>query len=401
MLTSVCIASGALLGALTFLGDWRLPSPSGKFSVGSLRGRLPQSNGAACPGLLAQVHYPADLGATLPQVGTFEYCRPEICRRVAKGYSIPDGLLRWLVEGKPQVDPPGIPYAPAGRKWPLIIFQTGLWGSFEFYTQFCRELASTGAIVITLEHEDGTSIMAEDRRTGQTIEYREQPPYPYDMVDYNEDFLQQRALDLREAISTVRELVQAAGQGVETAHCAMSAVLRYASLDDLIVAGHSFGACSVVHCLKQAPPELATCRGALLLDFWPGPLTDDVSGAFCEELGASLPVPYALILSDMWVNSEWYGASCRRLACPPRCLGACVVPGANHYWIADVQWWAPEWLLRLLQVMGPGQRDTAHVATCRCLGASLRALLGGGPPEAAADPAWLRAEMSAAGLIAI
>lgn len=361
-------------GTLMFLGRWSHPAPCGPHEVGCLRGRLPPAPGTRRQGLLAQVHYPADLGSALPNVKTFQYSRPEVVKALSEGYYVPHPLLKGVLAGRSQVDPPCEPAGSKTGKWPVVVFQCGLWGSFEFYTQICRDMASMGAVVVLLEHEDGTSITATDRDSGESIEYQQQPDWPYDLIQFNRRFLSRRKGELCESVAAIQAISRE-----QTDKCAGSPiedVLSCADAEKLVLVGHSFGACGLVHTLSQSPPELADCRGALLMDFWPGPLTTDVSGEFCEDLGAKFPVPHISLLSQVWSDIEWYGPSCRRFATgSPRCLGAAIVPGSAHYWISDLQWWAPHWLLRLIKVMGPADASTSYRSTLQAVQASLTAFL--------------------------
>mmetsp|Transcript_9714 Transcript_9714/g.34495 ORF Transcript_9714/g.34495 Transcript_9714/m.34495 type:complete len:426 (+) Transcript_9714:79-1356(+) len=370
------LAAALLRGTQAFLGRWSHPTPVGQHSVGSLRGRLPLPSGARSEGLLAQVHYPADPSVLIASAQTFEYCRPEVMKAVAEGYYVPEQLLKWVMAARPQVDPPWMPSVPSVGKWPVVIFQSGLWGSFEFYTQFCRDVASMGTIVVMLEHEDGTSITAVDQSSGEVIEYEEQPKWPYDIITFNRGFLGKRTDELCEAVKAIQAIASSMGHEDLDANAAASPllqVLRGASPERFALVGHSFGACSIVHALNEVPPELAQCCGAVLLDMWPGPLTTDPSGAFCEGLGERFPVPYVSLLSEVWADNEWYGASCRRFssARSTLCLAAATVPGSAHYWISDISLWAPGWLLRLLGVMGPADACATYASTARAVQLSL------------------------------
>lgn len=302
-------------------------------------------------------------------------------KSVSEGYYVPFFLLDWVMAGRSQLDLPHLPLAPETGKWPVVFFQPGLWGSFEFYNQLCRDMASMGTVVVMLEHEDGTSITAVDRKTGNTIEYEEQPPWPYDLIDFNAKFLRRRTDEVCEAVAVLQAMAKQSehseGSSHEFARPPLEHLMSCVSSEKFVLVGHSFGACGLVHMLSQKQPELSKCCGALIMDFWPGPLSKDVSGGFCEELGIGFPVPHITLLSEGWSDTEWYGPSCRRF--PSRsetCLAAAIVPGSAHYWISDIQWWAPTWLLRLLRVMGPADAPTTYHSTVQAVFASLKTFLG-------------------------
>lgn len=282
----------------------------------------------------------------------------------------------------------------------MVVLSSGLWGCLESYTQLGRELASAGAIAVALDHEDGTGISATNRTTGQAIEFVEQPPGDYDCLAFNRPFLERRNQELREAVAAILGAAATSAPDGRGAGPALLRVLAGADPQRLVLAGHSFGASALMHSLRRQPEAWGkSCRGVLLLDAWPGALTSDVSGAELEAFGASLPVPYVTLFSEMWATNKYYGACCRRLALAPspRCLGGAIVPGTSHLWVSDSQWWAPAWLLRLLGVVGPANRHWAQAATARALQAALRALLA---PERAPAPG-LRAELASFGLEAV
>lgn len=391
------------------LQDWpslflrpRHPKPLGSHTVGALRARLPAAGSKgqeAARGLLAQVHYPVEPSAERFDAAPFEYFRPEVIRTIAEGYSIPHFLLSYVLGGQPQIDASRVPKrCKDGSGWPILIFSSGLWGSCEMYTQLCRELASSGAVVVALEHEDGSSIVAYDRETGEAIEYIEQPPWPYDTVAFNRPFLEKRVQELESTIKGLKACVSRGRGGDETAssapgaaageaasEAALAEVLRGGDLERMLLVGHSFGSAGVLHCLRDLAAGGAWgsgVRGAVLMDLWPGPISKDTSGADFDSIGAELRTPFVLLQSEFWESLKWYKPSCRRLARAAGCLAAGVVRGTAHHWVSDTHLWAPAWLLRRFKLMGEGEYRRVHCATIRALHASLRALLEPEAPEA-------------------
>merc|ERR1719395_170913 len=67
-------------------------------------------------------------------------------------------LLRLLV-GDPWSDVPR-DAPPLPGKWPVVIFSHGLKGSLDMYSHLCAEMASFGAVVLALEHEDASGLCA-------------------------------------------------------------------------------------------------------------------------------------------------------------------------------------------------------------------------------------------------
>merc|ERR1712224_489354 len=76
------------------------------------------------------------------------------------------------------------------------------------YTQFCRELASAGAIVIAIEHEDGSGLFAKNASTGEIITYVNNPD-DLDKDDskalaaFRHPFLEKRADELTATVASV------------------------------------------------------------------------------------------------------------------------------------------------------------------------------------------------------
>ena len=90
--------------------------------------------------------------------------------RYASSYAHDLGLPRWLafVFGFPlalvrtpaKCDPPAL--APeAGGAWPVVFFSHGLLGTVSAYAALCAEVASHGAVVVTLEHTDGSAAFTQ------------------------------------------------------------------------------------------------------------------------------------------------------------------------------------------------------------------------------------------------
>ncbi|CAJ1339400.1 unnamed protein product, partial [Effrenium voratum] len=121
--------------------------------------------------------------------------RTEVLELLAEQIKLPRWAVRSLYKGDTQLDPP---VAPAGAEaaeaeaasaaWPVAVFSSGLLGSCEMYTQFCRDVASLGWVVIALEHEDGSGVFALDTE-GRKIPYVEMPK-GMDIAGFRQPFLE-------------------------------------------------------------------------------------------------------------------------------------------------------------------------------------------------------------------
>lgn len=134
------------------------PARSGPYAVASTIRRLPG-------GPAMMITYPAAEGGK-PQ----PYLRPKARDSLASlfmtvSFKRPSLAppARWLlsafVGNPPSTVPADAPALPG--KWPVVLFSHGIWGSIEMYSDLCAEMASFGAVVLALEHEDGSGLCAE------------------------------------------------------------------------------------------------------------------------------------------------------------------------------------------------------------------------------------------------
>ncbi|CAK0869758.1 unnamed protein product [Prorocentrum cordatum] len=281
------------------------------------------------------------------------------------------------------------------------VFSSGLWGSCEMYTQLCRDLASGGAIVVAIEHEDGSGLHAVDGTSGQRIAYV-RPPNGSDPRVFRRPFLETRAEELRHAAAA---LASAAGQQAGAPAAAeerpgaeaLAALLRCGDPDRMLLVGHSFGASSAVGFLRRLRERGEPCpyKGVLLMDFWSECL---------EEADFARPqVPVAMLLSEEWQRSPKLVAGLRALAeaCGDRMQAAAVCPGTRHQWVSESHLFLPARVLRRIGIMGPAEHARSYRATARAALLAAEQLLaaggGGGGADASAEgaaAARLRAELA-------
>ncbi|KAF7301825.1 N-acetyltransferase domain-containing protein [Mycena indigotica] len=175
------------------------------------------------------------------------------------------------------------------KQWPLVFFSHGLGGSRTAYSQVCAELASSGRVVLAIEHRDGTS-PATTARNGRTVlYYREQDvAFPEDMklgvLPLRTDqlaFRRQEIYRIFEAFSALVNTKDAAsfagleGEQVDLGGWQSSTGVPLVKCDNLTLAGHSFGGCTVLDVLSSPPCSPSSplpVAKALLLDPWLEPL---------------------------------------------------------------------------------------------------------------------------------
>jgi len=350
-------------GALSLLKPSH-PAPGGEYEVGCIRGRLaPADDGT--PGLFAQVHYPADTSAAQLDIPRFPWFRREVIQEIAQGYGVPHFALRSLLEGHCQLDPAYAPKQAPGTGWPTVVFSSGIWGCCEMYTQFCRELASTGLIVIAVEHEDGSGVFAINGKTGDPIPY-DKPPKDVDTAVFRHPYLEKRANELTATATAIMRRDSVGTTGCKE-DAALVSILRWADVNRLLLVGHSFGSSGAFRYLRRLADQGQSCpfRGVLLLDLWTASLSK-------TEVEMGLQIPCALLLSGHWGTD----GSCKvARASGPRCLAIVSYADTFHQWISESHLFAPHWLLRKIGIMGPADYQRAHAATVKGAELALKAFL--------------------------
>jgi len=267
-------------------------------------------------------------------------------------------LTSVLGNTSPQLDPPRLPSAAnnSAEGWPIVIFCHGLFGSVEMYTQFCREVASTGAIVLALEHEDGTACYAQEADTGHLI--------PYVKTDSREPFLDKRVTEITSSVASIQATARAPPTGANSSEAALAAVLRQGDPGNMLLIGHSFGGSSMVRYARRVKNN--PFRAFLFLDMWTEPLQE-------EDLACGIPVPFVMLLSGSWKRE---GAK-RVMGSSAHSWGACQFPGTVHQWIAEVVYFLPHWVLRKFNMIGEMDQTAAFDLTVRVVSSVLKAFQSG------------------------
>jgi len=235
------------------------------------------------------------------------------------------------------------------------------------YTQFCRDLASFGIVVIAMEHEDGSGIYAVDSE-GQTIHYKD-PPEGQDIRSFRAPNLQQRT---EEIAAMVRAL-----KNFPTDVSPLSQVMQQTDPDRLALIGHSLGAAGAIRYLRtmSEKEELCPFQFVLLMDLWPEPLLE-------EDLAFTPQVDFAVFLSGEWMENSTFLSGNRQIVANSsnrgaRCWAAMQSPGTSHQWISETQMIAPFWVLRRSGLMGSGDWFRCYAATAKASGQILVCALGG------------------------
>ncbi|KAI0265829.1 platelet-activating factor acetylhydrolase, isoform II-domain-containing protein [Gloeopeniophorella convolvens] len=192
--------------------------------------------------------------------------------------------------------------------WPLVIFSHGLGGGRTTYSQLCTHLASSGRVVIALEHRDGTGPICRPRsqKTGkrysqlyispdQVIWDKKQDVHTFQdsRLTLRAEQLELRRREVHLAYTAFRKLVQTGENGdLQTVD---ESPLDWASWGgnwvecdkNVSLVGHSFGGATVFSILSNPPPEEAALRipvsHGVALDPWLEPLPAPGPEPFADQ----------------------------------------------------------------------------------------------------------------------
>ncbi|KAF1820877.1 alpha/beta-hydrolase [Dissoconium aciculare CBS 342.82] len=188
---------------------------------------------------------------------------------------------------------------PQASRFPVIIFSHGMASSRTSYTQLCGELASRGYIVVAVEHRDGSGpgsfVMHNgSKRKVFPISPEQLDPTP-DVSAYKIMQLAMREAEIEEAVRVLHKINDGQGLEIHKSNARREGADLHAwqdrlDMEQVIIAGHSFGATLAMQTLKAAPSPARPFIGAIALDpgKHSGPLNDDIS------------VPILIINSESW-----------------------------------------------------------------------------------------------------
>lgn len=170
---------------------------------------------------------------------------------------------------------------PTLEGWPVVIFSHGLAGSLEMYASVNQQLASDGNIVIVVNHADGSGSVMRRAEDASVEYYHQITPEVRDNIDgagyrFRHDQLEQRVTEVRRVLDAVTKATQ------EQSGAALDDLLASMDLNNVRVAGHSFGAATAL----TAAHEDERFRVAVLLDAWMEPVADEVK----QGMGTRVPV---------------------------------------------------------------------------------------------------------------
>jgi platelet-activating factor acetylhydrolase len=198
----------------------------------------------------------------------------------------------WAVERAP----------PLERKLPLIVFSHGLAGLRTTYSTICCELASQGFIVAAVEHRDGSACISVSHQKESKTYIKPPPEGSTQSHPFRNTQLQYR---FYEVFATLN-LIESLDLGDQVVNLHPSAAkhqpepIRFQiDRSQVIVMGHSFGACTAIYSVTQEP----RFRALVCMDPWMMPLPKDFIDRYWLR-----PLPVHIINSSHFLRdseSNW------------------------------------------------------------------------------------------------
>ncbi|KAI0843656.1 PAF acetylhydrolase [Hypoxylon sp. FL0890] len=196
---------------------------------------------------------------------------------------------------------------------PVIVFSHGMASSRTDYTHYAGELASRGYVVALLEHRDGSCPGSVVMKNGEPVKTKLAFDIPdvesASGIDLTVDEFKRAQLDFREA--EIEEAVRvlklineghgeevfkknARGEGADFKNWK-----GRLNTDEMIVAGHSYGATGAMQALRGGPSPERPFKGAIILD----------PGKSSGRLNDDIRVPVLVVHSNSWSSksSIFYG----------------------------------------------------------------------------------------------
>jgi len=196
---------------------------------------------------------------------------------------------------------------------PVIIFSHGTVSSRTDYSHYAGELAARGYVVAMLEHRDGSCPGSVIMRRGEpdrtrllfdVSEVETAGGEALNVDDFHTAQLAFRQAEMEEAVRVLRLINSGRGADVFRHNprgegAGLAAWAGRLNTDEMVVAGHSYGATGALQALRGAPSRERPFRGAIVLD--PGKQSGPLNG--------DVDVPLLVVHSNTWSShtSLFYG----------------------------------------------------------------------------------------------
>ncbi|KAI1396065.1 PAF acetylhydrolase [Hypoxylon fuscum] len=196
---------------------------------------------------------------------------------------------------------------------PVIVFSHGMASSRTDYTHYAGELASRGYVVALLEHRDGScpgSVLLQPGhadRTRLTFNAPEvETPSGRELTvdEFKRAQLDFRQAEIEEAVRVLKLINEGHGKDVYKKNSRGEGEdfqnwKGRINTNEMIVAGHSYGATGAMQALRGGPSPERPFRGAIILD----------PGKQSGRLNDDIRVPVLVLHSNSWssTSSIFYG----------------------------------------------------------------------------------------------
>ncbi|GAA5898664.1 hypothetical protein JCM6882_000890 [Rhodosporidiobolus microsporus] len=210
--------------------------------------------------------------------------------------------------------------AKGDNTFPLVIFSHGLSGTRTTYSQWCTQIASHGYIVAAIEHRDGSgpiSVVRLEKGEERVVDYiraEEHLEYPdghspLTSLQFRSPQLLMRLAEIRETLALLSRINDGDGAAVAAENRRkdyggegvvgkwLPAWKGRVGMDEMVMAGHSFGGATTIQALRASSPSYPFVRG-IALDPWadpipPAPSSPAFSSPTKTSTRASDPAPTA------------------------------------------------------------------------------------------------------------
>ncbi|PBJ73195.1 phospholipase A1 [Trypanosoma cruzi cruzi] len=189
----------------------------------------------------------------------------------------------------------------SGIPLPVIIFSHGLYGYHRLYSALQADLASRGAVVVSVGHCDGSaSFMRDSERGGKEFFLRQ--------VDWEspvcEEALAQRVMETRRTLKRLSE--KEFWKELGFADLEVEHYLRQSPRVHL--SGHSFGGATALVAAMQeeqeSKPNENPVQSVMVFDPWHKPLENELFLKPIEEGRNRYTTPTLMVHSDAWVQDR-------------------------------------------------------------------------------------------------
>lgn len=198
---------------------------------------------------------------------------------------------------------------------PVIVFSHGTVSSRTDYSHYAGELAARGYVVVMLEHRDGSGpgslikAMAKGQKDRHVLMFDESEVQTPDgssmqIEDFHKAQLNFREAEIEEAVRVMKMINAGDGAKVFAQNpygdgATLAGWEGRLNVDEMIMAGHSYGATGALQALHNGPNDKRPFKGAIILD----------PGKSSGPLNRDINVPLLVVHSNSWSShsSIFYG----------------------------------------------------------------------------------------------